>query len=603
MMDTISDGTRRWRIAALGGLMLLMLARVPYSASHMDLSRDMFVVWRLLRGEQWPLEGPVLNGMIHLGPVWYYLLALLQLIGRTWFGTIVLLGLIAALQIPVAYLLGKELHSRRAGMLFAIGLVVPSWTTYEWMLPLHPILSALLVVAFLLCCVRYWRSGKRRYFYGMAIAFTLAMHAHPSNIGCAWVGLFVLIRARHVKVRWWDFVLAAFLVIAPLLPFVYADALRGFQDFHKSTAFAADPKSTGSLAKIPALFVAVAFGGTRYLLEIFGDLGVRGAMIAACVVALGGVAGAIGLIVAIRDRRTRPTASLAIIATLAMFATLAILRAQTPYYMTTSSRIFLVGLVAIGLASLGAHTVSRAARWGAACVAILAALVTTYGHARDQVRGVWPFAWMPMFDVAAPASDAAPLLLLPTYAMDTSGRFLCSVDKPSIHGTYANQLTQNYGVEMRLMCGRDDVHIGGSEEGRSHWLGLSRAMFARLTTKPVHRLGPLGVVPARPVSEQAARLEPDVPRYPAYLPAAKDAKPMHLSVDIHAGEYVAVANLGFAFNVDPIVQVKVDGNAVEPVASDRVSAVYACNCEKSGTARLEIDVSATDLPDVDVTVF
>ena len=602
MIDTLRDGSRGWRMAALGGLMLLLMARVPYSASHMDLSRDMFVAWRMLHGEPWPLEGPVLNRMLHLGPVWYYLLALLQLIGRSWFGTIGLLGLLAAVQIPLAYLLGKELHSRRAGMMFAIGLIVPSWSTFEWMLPLHPILSTLLVVAFLLCCVRYWRTGKRRYFYGMAAAFTLALHAHPSNIGCAWVGLFVLVRASHMKVRWLDFALAAFVVIVPLLPFVYADAMRGFEDFHKSFAFVADSNQTGSLAKLPALFAAVAFGGTRYKLATFGGLA-GGAMVAACIVALGGVAGGIGLIGALRDRRTRAVAAVAIAATLLVFATLALMRAQMPYYMTTCSRVFLVGLTAFGLAALGVHAVARAARGCAAFVAIAAALFSVYGFARDQTRGAWPFAWVPMFDVTSPPSDIAPLLLTPTYAMDESGKFLCSLHDPSIHGTYGNQLTHNYGIEMRLACRRDDVHIGGAEEGRSHWLGLSRAMFAPLTAKPVQRVGPLGLVPARPVTHQPARLEPGEPRYPAYAPAMGEVQKMHLTVALRHGEYVAVSNLGFGFNVDPTISVKVGGNAVGPASSDRVSAVYACDCEKEGTATLEIDISGTDLPDVDVTVF
>jgi len=35
---------------------------------------------RLLRGEEFPLEGPLLAGTTHLGPVWYYLLAALQFI-------------------------------------------------------------------------------------------------------------------------------------------------------------------------------------------------------------------------------------------------------------------------------------------------------------------------------------------------------------------------------------------------------------------------------------------------------------------------------------------------------------------------------------------
>ena len=45
-----------------------MLLRVPYAAAHMDLARDMFVAWRLLHGQAFPLEGPILAGTIHLGP-------------------------------------------------------------------------------------------------------------------------------------------------------------------------------------------------------------------------------------------------------------------------------------------------------------------------------------------------------------------------------------------------------------------------------------------------------------------------------------------------------------------------------------------------------
>src|SRR5437899_5018324 len=104
------------RALALAGLCALLMLRVPYAAAHMDLARDMFVAWQLLHGAAVPIEGPVLNGMIHLGPVWYYLLALLQWLGRSWFGTLALLGLLASLQIPLAYLPGKELHSRLAGL-------------------------------------------------------------------------------------------------------------------------------------------------------------------------------------------------------------------------------------------------------------------------------------------------------------------------------------------------------------------------------------------------------------------------------------------------------------------------------------------------------
>jgi len=595
---------RLWRNIALATLMVLLLLRIPYAAAHMDMARDVFVAWRMLRGETLPLEGPVLNGMIHLGPVWYYLLAALQFLGRTWFGTIALLGLLAALQIPLAYLLGKEMHSRRAGLLWGVGLIVPSWTTYEWMLPLHPLLTPLFVLAFLLCCLRYWRGGKRRYFYGMALTFTLAFHAHPSTVGLVWIGLFVLLRARHVRITWRDFLFAGLVALAPLLPFVYADAQRGFEDLHKSAGFAGNPAEIGSLANVLPLFVAIVYGGTHYLFDPLTGLSERTAQLAAGIVACGGIAGAVGLLFALRDRRTRALMLFALAATLAILLTVALMRGPTPYYMTTLPQVCIAGLVAIGLAALGSGAAIRTLQVFATAAAVTACLVTTYANARFEIRGAWPFAWRPMFDVKHTPDALMPLLLTPAYAMDDSGRFLCAQSAPSIHGTYGNQLIHNYGIEMRLACARADVHIGGAEAERTHWLGLSHAMFAAIGVRPEQRIGPIGLVRARPVLEQAPILEPAAPRYPAYKPDLTTPAVHRLSVPLNAGEHLVVSNIAFAFNLDPSVTVQIAGKNVPALAQDSVAGVYPCaGCEPGTATTAEVDITSGDFADIDVVVF
>lgn len=99
-------------------LVALMLARVPYSATTMDLARDMFIGLRVLHGDAFPLTGPIFGGVFHLGPVWNYLLALLlALCGGSWQGVIATLGLLIAAQIPLAYLAGKALDGRLTGVL------------------------------------------------------------------------------------------------------------------------------------------------------------------------------------------------------------------------------------------------------------------------------------------------------------------------------------------------------------------------------------------------------------------------------------------------------------------------------------------------------
>jgi hypothetical protein len=588
------EQSRRWRVLVLAALAALLLLRVPYAAAHMDLARDMFVAWRLLRGEAFPLEGPILAGTLHLGPVWYYVLAALQVLGRTWYGTIALLGLLASLQIPLAYLLGKEIHSRRVGLLWAVGLIVPCWSTYEWMLPLHPILSSLLILFFLLCCLRYWRGGARRYFFGMALSFTLALHAHPANVGLAWIGLFVVLRARHPHLRWHDFLVAALLAVLPLLPFLCADALQGFPDLRKSGAYLADPNATGSALHLPSLFIATVYGGTRYLFDPLMGWSARAAQIGAGLVALGGLAGAAGLVAALRQQKSRGITALGLAAIVLVLLTAAMIRDPTPYYMTTSSHVLLAGVVALGLACLGELPMAQLARAFAVAVAVVACVLTTYGNARFQIRGAWPFAWWPMFDVRH----------APAYAMADSGEFLCREHAPSIHGTYGSELIHNYAMDMRFACARADVHVGGNEPGRTHWLGMSRAMFAHSGVSPQRRIGPVGIVPARPVGDGHVLLQPDTPRYPAYLPESQAATPHHLSIPMQYGDHLAISNLAFAFAVDPQVSLHIGGRTVEAITHDRVTAIYACSgCTPGSTTTAELDISSGDIADVDVVLF
>ena len=209
--------------------------------------------------------------------------------------------------------------------------------------------------------------------------------------------------------------------------------------------------------------------------------GERAAQIAAGLVALGGIAGVVGLVLALRQPDSRRVTVFALAATLLVMLTVATIRGLTPYYMTSSSHVLLAGLVAIGLSSLGQSAFARIARGFAVAIALAACVATTYGNARFQIRGAWPFAWWPMFDVRHAPDELIPLLLIPAYAMDASGQFLCQQHLPSIHGSYGSELIHNYAMDMRLACERADVHVGGNEAGRTHWLGMSRAMFALST--------------------------------------------------------------------------------------------------------------------------
>ena len=598
-------GRRRfWRTFALFALVGASAARIAYAAVHMDLARDMFIAWRSLHGEALPLSGPVLAGAIHLGPAWYWLLTVLLAIGRGWLGTMLLLGVLASLQFPLAYLAGKELHGRRAGMLWACGLLVPSWSSLEWVFPLHYLLSSACVLAFVLCAARYWRRPRLRYLAGVALFFVLALHAHPANAGLVWTGLALLVwavRGGHCRMR--DVLVAAGVGMLPLLPYFIWDAAQGFADLAAGARFIGG-EHAGHPGTVWSLFVATAFGGTHYWFGVLLDWPPWAADLACAVLAAIGLVGAAGAAVAamLGTARTRQVALAGFATAAAIAVTTALLRDMTPYYMTTPLRVVLAGIVGIGLAGLTRPFVAALARATAYIAAAASFALCGVRAAQLQKHGEWPFNFFPMFNVGAAPQDTQPLLLMPAYGVAASGQFLCSAPAVSAHGALAQYLLHGYAIDMRLACSRSDVSLGGADPRRAHWLGLSRALWARIGVRPQRRLGSIGIVPAQPLSDGPAIDPPALPVYPAYTPnlaVATQQRPLRLAPG--APVHIAISNIAFGFAPDPQIAVSVDGTPLAPIATDMVSRIY--DCRRCAGAAVEITIDSLDAADVDVVTF
>jgi hypothetical protein len=595
-----TERARYGRGLALLALVLVSAAQMGYAAVHMDLARDLFIAWRSLHGEALPLSGPVLAGTIHLGAIWYWLLTALLAIGRGWLGAMLLLGVIASLQFPLAYLAGKELHSRRAGTLWACLLLVPSWSAFEWLLPLHYLLSSMCVLAFVLCAARYQRRPRRRYLIGMALSFVLALHAHPANAGLVWIGLALLVWAvRRGHCRGRDVLIAGGVGLLPLLPYFIWDASQGFADLTAGARFVGG-EHTGHISAIGPLLAATAIGGTRYWFAVMLDWPAWAANSAVAATALVGVIGIVAALFATAAASTHRLGLAAFGAAAGIALTTALLRDMTPYYMTTSLHVVLVGIVAFGLASLRNGAIAASVRGGACLVAAAGFLFCATRAAHLQKHGDWPFNFFPLFNVSEAAQPTVPLLLMPAYGVAASGKFLCAEAMPDAHGALAQYLLHGYAVDMRLTCARSDVKLGGAEAGRRHWLGLSRALLARIGVQPLRRLGSIGIVAAHPLSAGPAIDPPASPVYPAYLPKFSPApEERRLRIEPGADRHLAVSNIAFGFAPDAEVAVTLAGKALEPLAVDSVSRVYAIE----STGDVEITIHSLDAPDVDVVTF
>ncbi|HEY0179576.1 MAG TPA: hypothetical protein VGC30_08075, partial [Dokdonella sp.] len=542
MPDALAS--RRLRRAGLAALALAFVAAyAPFAAVHMDLARDVWIARRLLDGAEFPLSGPVLAGTIHLGPIWYYVLAAALALGHGWLGAIVVLLALASLEFPLAYLAGKAAVDRRAGLLWAAGLAVPSWSSFEPLLPLHFVFSSALDLAFAVCALRYAKRPRRKYLVAMALGVVLALHAHPANAGLFWVlGALAAWSLRRGACSARDCAVAIAVGAVPLLPYLVWDAAHGFADLSAGLAFVGDPARRGGAARIVPTLVQSAIGGTYYWFRSVLAWPIAAAAAATAVIGALEAAGVAGALLALRRRDRRRLVVAAFAAAAATLLTIALIRASTPFYMTTPLRVLALGIVACGLALLGESAPARLVRRLFAGVALAAGVVAALAVDAHQRRGDLPFAFLPIFDVAAPPQPAAPLALKPAYAMAASGRFLCRAAPAGVHGLLAQQLVHDYGIEMRLRCGSADVRLGGDDADRRHWIGLSRALLARVGVEPSLHVGPLGLLPAKPVASAsvAASALPQEPLYPALQPRLDDAALRRFRVALAPHEHLAV---------------------------------------------------------------
>lgn len=587
-------------------LVALMLARVPYSATTMDLARDMFIGLRVLHGDAFPLTGPIFGGVFHLGPVWNYLLALLlALCGGSWQGVIATLGLLIAAQIPLAYLAGKALDGRLTGVLWACLLSLPSWDTFQFLLPSHPSLVAPLVLSFALCAIRQWQQPRSRYLLGMALTFILALHAHPSSIALTWLGVPVLVRTwRSGSLRARDVALALLIIVLPIIPLLAWEAMHGFADVASTGRYTAALAPVHTLVNTWPLLRAVLLDGAFYWFTPVFGWNRHWVILAALAFSAVGLLCAFGFARRLRipAQRCLPISALAITMTVAIVTSA--LRDITPFYMATPLHVGVCGVISLGLSGLGETSFAIVARSMVIAAALIIGVAVDVGTARLQTRGALPFGWWPLTDIKHEATPTTPTLLMPAYAMAASGRFLCNERAPSVHGSYASHLLLNYAIEMRLQCGRANVQLGGSDPQRSHWLGLSRAMFARLDVDPIERLGPLGLVRAHTIAFGRALEPAPEPRYPAYLAAAGPEHERHVPVSLSAGEYLVVSDTAFLLDTGYTVQATLNGRPLEPKATDSVSRVYACeDCALDGPATVELTLHSANPDDLDLVVF
>jgi len=606
--------SRRWAPAAVLFAMAVYLCTAPFAVSHLDFTRDVGIAYGIATGERWPLQGPVLNWNLHLGPVWYYLLAVPLRLTHSWLAVVLTVALIASLKFPLAYALGSRLVDPLFGVLWALMLGLPGWNSFDVILVEHTSLVATCTLAFFWMLLRYSETGSARYLYGVALLYSLALHAHPSTYALALVALPLLLRPWWASARKWrDLVVAALVFLVPLLPFIASQIAEGPTAFRNAVDYLTTPEGLGKLSDFPAVMRGIFMTGPEIVAKSI--LGVHGGLADAYSVFYGlfWTMVAAGLLSALAMPQMRATAITAVAIVFVIALSVVLIRAVTTYYMTFVVLTLLLGVAALGLRSAIAISGTRYPAYALiACVAILP-MVLTIGAARTFTNGLYPFAIWPLFDVKRPYHQGPPVPFMPAYAMASVAAALCADRIVIAHGALAFHMLHDYALETKLECAAPPaIRLGGTEPpDATHVTGLSRIVLRgagkdSARADAIAQAGPLALFAVKQVINPLKGESTAPPgTYPPTRSTFGTPASFTLQLDARCDELVVVSNMYYTFASDPSIDATLNGIAVQPVVADAVSTVYVCkdpSPESAASWRLSIASPAPDRVDV-ITVI
>ena len=590
----------------VAAFMAVTIASGVAGAAGYDTTRDVAQAFAIRHFDAFPLHGPMFASSFHLGPLWFYVLALPLFVQQSWLALALFVPALGSLQFPLAYAAGRRLVDRRLGLLWCALLALPGWGSFQLIGFAHTNVVPACTMLVLYALVRLAQERRPAWLVAAAGALSLAIHAHPSTAALApavvAVALFAL-RDAGALARWGAAALAvALLPFAPLaLEHLVAPSalLRQSGDYVEGMVRAAN------LANVPALLHGVLVRGPRVVADAFfaWSSGV-GKLVNVATLAVE-IAAAAGLVLAFARQRALAIAALALAGVIAL--AIAWIRPVTPFYMTYALLPALAAVGALGLHALGARIGGHAT---AVTVGIVLALhvATVGGIARTIASGHVAVPVVSRLDVKQDDPSAPPAEpWLPAYAVDASGALLCAQSRPVVlHGTYAFLEDMYLGLDHRLHCGARDVRLTGAlPADATHLVGLALPLWAALDWQPPTRLGGLGVAPvARVLGPDAGFAIPDGSVYPPHrIGAGPDAK-RTLEARV-PGDQTLVVSLPYALWMPaPTLRVTADGRIASPLARDAVSAVYVCRDCPAGAPvawRVEIESVAPDRVDV-VTV-
>jgi len=594
----------RWHLVVIGSLSLIqILCGVLAATASSDTSRDLYFAQRIASGSLWPLMGPTINSIDHLGPIWYYVLALPLVVVPNAAAVTGFMAAISSLQFPLAYAVGRRILDARFGILFAASLAIPGWIIYSFAAMTHTLAVIPSILFGALATLRYREAPSTSRALLVGLAGVCMVNAHPTAL--LLLGLMLLacaMRARAPRML----VLQGAVVAAPIAlsvaPMLYAEWAIRAAGGGSVASYAGQDIHVPPPSETIRLVYAVLYFGPQYASRFLGGLSgatTRHLMhVYELLLALSCIGLGFSLFAGTRSR-TLVLAGTAVVFLEAMF--LCAVRRDMPPWMVYALVPALAFVIALGIAAIADRNVLVR---GVVILSIAVAIAWTFAiylriadnpldHADVLAsagkRGIW--------DVRDYEKAAYHYRLerIPFRDLFALGKPLC---KPvSLFGHYGYLVDSTYAVSVFEACGTaEQVRFGGlAEPARTALLGFDRSVWQTLGASPQYWIGPLGVTERFEILQSPTPLAPVTPElsnWPRVL--SGDARRVVLRADASRDSIVVLSHRTNRYLPFRLIAAKADDRTIDPVYSDVTTIAFRAPAAgaSSDTARWTFELEA-----------
>ncbi|MCL2309645.1 MAG: hypothetical protein FWC42_05125 [Proteobacteria bacterium] len=476
-----------------------------YNTNGMDDTyRDLHFAQNIMLGLEFPLNGPPVYSTIHLGPLWFYLLAVpLWLTGSP---AIVqaFIGLLGALKFPLAYRLGHHFGSARLSLFFALALLYPGWSSFIFVTFTHSAMAETTLLLGALAALYYVKKQTWGAAALLGLAVALMMHAHPTTLLLATVMALLALfgcyqnTAPDWKKQLLHLIIVAFFSLLPLVPMLIGQALLGFPDFHALTQYGERDLAWPSLQRTASVLLAIFLYGAAYITHYWLEFPLPlsyGLFAALC----GSLALVLwGLIKTVKQTPQRRILVVALlIALLGQTFFVVLLRPITPFWMIYSHWPLIAALCALGLDNLyngGSRgrvlvglTLFLWFSWSMAGFSLI-------GRAQHNFFIDTPQSLININELALFGKGAnVTIARLPVSEILTTEKPLCQ--PTTLYGHYAYFVDTSFGFGAKWHCRKtQQILLGGSGGTKAAWVGMRDYAWSQAGIIPQKWLGSLGIV-------------------------------------------------------------------------------------------------------------